>query len=73
MTIENIENKIKLYILSCKCINLYTVCLTFISSHSTAGFSFQKHFLTFILFASNLWGRFVFVSLNILIVRYLNC
>ena len=67
------QNKTLHFFLSCKCINLHTVCLTFTSSHSAAGFFFQKHFSTFILFASNLWGRFVFVSTNILLVRYLNC
>ena len=48
--------------------DLHTVCFTFTSSLCATCFSFQKPFSSLYYTASNLLGRFVFVSKNIFLV-----
>ena len=62
-TIYDHRKQNKAYIfLSCQCINFHTVCLSLASSLSAACFSFQKPFPTLYYKASDLLGRFDFIS-----------
>ena len=55
------QNKALRFFLSCKCINLHTVCLTFTSSHSAAGFFFSKNIFLLLYYLHLTFGDALFL------------